>query len=237
MNQANLKLLCLFVFIIFSWGLGWPASKIGLDYLSPLWYTAIRMGVGTATMMCVVIAANKLTLPKRQDYPLIITIGLLQISVYILLANIGLSYLPAGRSSLIAYTTPLWVMPIAILFFNEEAGWLRWLGFLLGVGGLILLLNPWQMNWHDKNILFGTAMLLLASLSWAISMLCTLYAMDKITTRTRPVAIASWHITDCIVCLGERTHSHHPLDTATHFITELHRHLGHRTFVLEWHRD
>ena len=174
-RTVNLRIIFIFAFVIFSWGLGWPANKVGLAYMSPLWYTATRMIVGTVTMMSVVIAVNKFSLPKRNDYPLIIIIGLLQISLYMLLANVGLSYLPAGRSSLLAYTTPLWVLPIAILFFKEEAGWLRWLGFALGISGLILLLSPWEMNWSDRNTLFGTAMLLLASLSWAISILCARY--------------------------------------------------------------
>lgn len=171
----NYRILLIFAFVIFSWGLGWPANKIGLAYMSPLWYTALRMIVGTVTMFAVVLTVKKFSLPKRQDLPLIIIIGLLQISLYMLLANIGLSYLPAGRSSLIAYTTPLWVLPIAILFFKEEAGWMRWLGFLLGASGLVLLLSPWEMNWSDKNTLFGTGMLLLGSLSWAISILCARY--------------------------------------------------------------
>lgn len=171
----NVRIFIMFAFVIFSWGLGWPANKIGLDYMSPLWYTATRMIVGTLTMLAVVLAVKKFSLPKLRDLPLIVIIGLLQISIYMLLANIGLSYLPAGRSSLIAYTTPLWVLPIAIFFFKEEMGWQRMLGFSLGIGGLILLLNPWEMNWSDSNTLFGTAMLLLASLSWAISILCARY--------------------------------------------------------------
>jgi len=133
------------------------------------------MLVGTLTMMGLVISLKKFTLPSKSDFPLIAIIGLLQIGIYMLLASIGLSYLPAGRSSLIAYTTPLWIMPIAILFFDEEAGWVQWLGFFLGVGGLMLLMSPWEMNWHDGNVIFGTAMLLLASLCWAISMLCARY--------------------------------------------------------------
>ena len=175
MPKINFRILSLFLFIIITWGMAWPVNKIGLDYMSPLWYTAIRLVVGTVTMMALVIALNKFSFPKLKDYPLIIVIGLLQISIYILLANIGLAYLPAGRSSLLAYTTPLWIMPVATLFFNEEAGWLRWLGFFLGTGGLILLLSPWEMNWTDRHIIFGSAMLLLASLCWAISMLCARY--------------------------------------------------------------
>lgn len=174
-RTSNIKIFLIFGFVIFSWGLGWPANKVGLAYMSPLWYTATRMIVGTVTMLTVVLATKKFSFPKRGDLPLIVIIGLLQISIYMLLANVGLSYLPAGRSSLIAYTTPLWVLPIAILFFKEEAGWMRWLGFFLGASGLLLLLNPWEMDWSDKNTLFGTAMLLLASLSWAISILCARY--------------------------------------------------------------
>ncbi|OGT36345.1 MAG: hypothetical protein A3F11_10360 [Gammaproteobacteria bacterium RIFCSPHIGHO2_12_FULL_37_14] len=174
-SKINYRIISLFVFIIITWGMAWPINKIGLAYMSPLWYTATRLIVGTLTMMAVIIAIKKFTLPKRKDLPLIIIIGLLQISVYILLANIGLAYLPAGRSSLLAYTTPLWIMPAAILFFDEKAGILRWLGFFLAISGLTLLLSPWEMNWSDSHILFGTAMLLLASLCWAISMLCARY--------------------------------------------------------------
>ena len=175
MKNINFRIFGLFVFIVFSWGMAWPINKIGLTYMSPLWYTATRLVVGTLTMMGVVAAVKKFSLPQKKDFPLIIIIGLLQISIYILLANIGLAYLPAGRSSLLAYTTPLWIMPAATLFFNEKAGVLRWLGFLLGVGGLLILLSPWEINWSDSRVLFGSAMLLLASLCWAVSMLCARY--------------------------------------------------------------
>lgn len=173
--KLNYRILGLFTFIIITWGMAWPINKIGLAYMSPLWYTASRLIVGTATMMALIIVIKKFTFPKRQDLPLITVIGILQISVYILLANVGLSYLPAGRSSLLAYTTPLWVMPAATLFFNEKAGITRWAGFILAIFGLFVLLSPWELNWSDKHILFGTGMLLLASLCWAISMLCARY--------------------------------------------------------------
>lgn len=175
MKKSKYHILALFLFIVFSWGIAWPINKIGLDYMSPLWYTATRLVIGSVTMLGLVIVIKKFTLPKRQDLPLIITIGLFQISIYVLLANIGLAYLPAGRSSLLAYTTPLWIMPIATLFFNEKSTFPRWLGFFLGIGGLILLMSPWELNWSQPGVLFGCSMLLLASLCWAVSMLCARY--------------------------------------------------------------
>lgn len=172
MRNLNLRIVILFAFVILSWGLAWPINKIGLLYMSPTWYTSARLITGTLAMFIIVGGLGKLSLPSLKEYPLIAIIGLLQISVYMLLANIGLNYLPAGRSSLLAYTTPLWVMPLGAFVLKEEMGIYRWIGFLLGVSGLIILLSPWEMNWRDGYILFGTSMLLLASLCWAISMLC-----------------------------------------------------------------
>lgn len=190
MPRINFKILALFLFIVFSWGLGWPANKMGLAYASPVWYTAIRLVAGAVTMFTFVGIAGKFSLPKWHDFPLIFVIGILQIALYIYLANLGLTYLPAGRSSLLAYTTPLWVMPIAVFFFHEDGAPIRWIGFALGLGGLFILLSPWELNWTDKNVLFGAAMLLLASFSWAISMLCVRYMK---WTKT-PLELIPWQL-------------------------------------------
>ncbi len=174
-RSSNPRMVGLFLFIILSWGLAWPINKLGLGYMSPLWYTSIRLLIGTGTMMALVLAVDKFAWPERKDLPLILIIGLLQISMYIFLTNLGLKYIPAGRASLLAYTTPLWIMPIAVFVFQEKHSKLKWFGFLCSIIGLVLLLSPWEFDWTDKGILFGAGMLLLASLSWAISMLCARY--------------------------------------------------------------
>jgi drug/metabolite transporter (DMT)-like permease len=203
LKALNLRIFSLFIFIIFSWGLAWPINKVGLDFMTPVWYTVARLIIGTTVMMGIVIVLGKFSLPRREDLPLIFIIGLLQISVYILLANIGLAYLPAGRAALLAYTTPLWVMPPAIWFFNEESSWTRWLGFILGISGLFLLLSPWEIDWSNGEVIFGCAMLLLASLCWAISMLCARYMQWtksplelipwQLLVGTIPILIYAWY--------------------------------------------
>lgn len=173
--KINARILGLFVFIVLSWATAWPINKIGLDYISPLWFTCLRLIIATITMMGLVILLKKFSWPRKEDLPLIFIIGLLQISFYILLTNMGLAYCPAGHSTLLAYTTPLWVMPCAILLFNEQHTALKWLGLVLGMGGLVVLLSPWELDWTNKKIVLGNMMLLLASLMWAISILCTRY--------------------------------------------------------------
>lgn len=202
-NSTHFRHLGLFIFIILTWSLAWPVNKVGLNYMSPLWYTAMRLGIGTMTMMLFVILTRQFTLPRLADFPLIITIGWLQISLYVFLTNLGLVYIPAGIATLLAYTTPLWVMPLTVCFFNERPNKKQWLGFILAITGIFILLSPWELNWRDKHVLFGTGMLLLASLSWAISMLCARY-MEwtksplelipwQLLVGTLPVVLLAWY--------------------------------------------
>lgn len=190
MNKINYRILALFIFIVLSWGLAWPVNKIGLAYMSPLWYTSTRLIVGTLAMMVLVIAAKKFSLPTWRDMPLIMVIGILQIGGYILLTNVGLAYLPAGRSSLLAYTTPLWVMPIATIFFNEKSGLLKWSGFTLGLIGLLILMSPWELDWTDSNIILGVSALLVSSLCWAISMFC----IRHMSWTKSPLELIPWQL-------------------------------------------
>lgn len=59
--------------------------------------------------------------------------------IFVLLINVGLHLVEAGRSAILVYTTPIWVTPIAIFIFKEKAGFLKWLGLVLGIAGIIVL--------------------------------------------------------------------------------------------------
>lgn len=189
-TQSQFFIFALFAFIILTWGFGWPVTKIGLEYASPVWYTCVRLIMGTAVMFVLVIALGKCSLPQKRDWPLILIIAILQVSGYILLSNIGLKYVPAGRASILGYTTPVFVLPMAILFFKEKASKMHWLGFLLGMIGILLLLSPWQINWTDTKVLFGSAMLLLAAFGWAVSIMATRY----MTWHKSPLELMPWQL-------------------------------------------
>lgn len=85
-----------------------------------------------------------------------------------MLANIGLGYLPAGRSAVLAYTTALWLAPLAVLV-GERVPRRRWLGVAVGLLGIVVLTDPLAQDWRDSGVLAGSALLLLASLSWALA--------------------------------------------------------------------
>ena len=171
-QNKSLYLSGLFLFNIIAWGLAWPISKLGLMYLTPLWFVTLRLAIGTLLMAVLALWCNKLTFPSRRDWPLILTIGLLQVGLFVVFVNLGLLYVPAGRAALFAYVTPLWVIPLSIFFFKEQPKLLHWVGLVFSIVGLLLLISPWEINWSNQQTLFGILMLLLASLAWALSVLC-----------------------------------------------------------------
>jgi drug/metabolite transporter (DMT)-like permease len=184
------KLYLLLVALILVWGISWPIAKIGLSYMSPLWFAAFRLLIGTASMFLVVAVLGKLIWPNKQDLKIIFVIGLLQVGLFMLLITIGLVHVDAGRSSVLVYTTPLWVVPISVLFFKEKPTVGKWMGFILGLAGILILFNPLAINWSEHNEILGNGVLLLAAFCWAIAILCARYMHWS----RSPLELISWQL-------------------------------------------
>jgi drug/metabolite transporter (DMT)-like permease len=173
---SNTRLYFLFAFIILIWGLSWPVSKIGVSYIPPLWFATARLAIGSLCIFLFLFIAKKLALPKRKDLPLILSLGLLQMGIFLALVNVGLYYTGVGHAAIIVYSTPLWVTPVAVLFFKEHLSPLKFIGLALGLVGMFCLFNPWEFAWHDKKVILGSSLLLLAAMCWAGAMLISRYA-------------------------------------------------------------
>src|SRR3990167_3009059 len=180
----------LLVIVVLAWGLSWPANKAGLEYVPPLWFAALRLTYATIAMFILAAYIKKLILPTLKDLPMIISLGVFQIGLFILFINLGLDVQPAGSSAILVYTTPLWVMPMAIFFFKEPNSSLKWLGFILGLVGVLIMLNPRAIDWTSSRIILGTIFLFGASLSFSISILCARY----MTWHHTPLELISWQL-------------------------------------------
>lgn len=160
--------IVLLVLIVLVWGVNWPLSKMILAYVSPLWFVSYRMALGAATMFAIqALRPEGITLPKAGDFPVIATVGLAQMAGMLSLMNLGLTYVPAGRSSIVCYTTPLWVVPGAILALGERITVQKFLALLVGLAGIGFLFNPSGFDWNDRRAIIGNGYLLAASAVWA----------------------------------------------------------------------
>lgn len=157
--------------IILLWGVNWPVMKVGLLYMPPLWFAAVRVLLGGACLFALVAARGRLRLPERRDLPILISVGVLQIALFLGLIHFSLQYVDAGRSAILAYTTPLWITPMAVVLLNEPMTTGRLAGLGLGLGGIGVLFNPATFDYSQTPALIGNGLLLLAALGWAVGII------------------------------------------------------------------
>lgn len=159
--------LSLLIVVVLAWGFTWIVSKLLLQYMTPLWAVAARSVVGAAALLALGLALRRVAWPVKADIPVILSVGLLHMGAFAALVSLGLQYVPAGRSVVLAYTTPLWVIPAARVFLGEPIGRGRQLGLALGVLGLAVIFNPLAFDWGNHEAVFGNGLVLLAALCWA----------------------------------------------------------------------
>ncbi|WP_430448192.1 DMT family transporter [Rhodophyticola sp.] len=185
--SATVLLLTLVVVI---WGVTWPIMKIGIEFIPPVFFGALRMFVGAAFMFIVVRAYGKITLPSYADWPMVVSVGVLQMAIPTALMHFSLSFVEAGRASLLAFTHPIWVAPLAFIFLRERLNWGTIGGLMVGMLGLLVLFNPFGFNWTDQDVLLGNGLLILSALSWAIGIV----HVRLHNWNASPLALSPWQM-------------------------------------------
>jgi drug/metabolite transporter (DMT)-like permease len=157
--------------VVLAWGLVWPVNKLLLASLSPLWVMTLRSAIATLALFAIAAALGRLARPPRADVPVLLSITLLHMVGFGVLATWGLQLVPTGRSVVLAYTTPLWVAPGAALFLGERLTAWRVVGVIVGLLGLAVLFNPLAFDWTDRRAVLGNAAIIVAAMLWAASIL------------------------------------------------------------------
>jgi drug/metabolite transporter (DMT)-like permease len=134
--------------------------------MPPFTYGALRVGTALAVLVVLLAVRRGLRLPSRHDVPVILSVGVGQMAGGIVLMNLALLSVSAGRSSILVYTMPLWVAVIELPALRAGAR-RQVAGLLLGLAGIGLLLNPQAIDWSSSGVLLGSAALLVSAVLWA----------------------------------------------------------------------
>ncbi|HVQ77959.1 MAG TPA: DMT family transporter [Candidatus Binatia bacterium] len=189
-RAAHREGIALLVTVVLAWGLMWPVNKVILESLTPLWAMALRSGIAAAAVFALSICRGRLALPPRGDVPVLVSITLLHMVGFGVMASWGLQIVPTGRSVVLAYTTPLWVTPGASLFLRERLTPRRMLGVAIGLAGLLVLFNPLAFDWADRRAVLGNAAILGGAVLWAASIL----HIRGHRWQSTPLALVPWEL-------------------------------------------
>ncbi len=157
----------LLALLVLVWAVSWPVIKVGVTSVPPLWFAELRYAIAAACLAVAVAWRVGLRVPQRRDWPLVAVSGLLQMALYSAFTGIALTELPPGRASVLAFSTPIWVVPLSAWWLGERSTRAAVLGVALGMAGVCAIAAP-ALRAHTG----GTAYLLLlgAALAWATSM-------------------------------------------------------------------
>ena len=162
---------------------------MGVASVPPLWYGCARYGVAAGCLFALLARRREPALPSRSDGRLIAVSGVLQMAVYSALTGLALTIVPAGRASILAYSTPLWVVPLAAWRLRERLSRAALAGVAVGLVGVAVIAAP-ALGAEGHGEVGAYAMLLGAAGAWAASLVFVRAHRFDAT----PLALAPWQL-------------------------------------------
>ena len=177
----------LLILLVIVWAISWPVIKIGVGVVPPLWFACLRYVVATVILGAIIGGRGALRAPNRADWRLIIVSGALQMAAFSALTSLALTKLPAGRASVLAFSTPLWVLPLAVWRGQERVSMRGVVGVVTGLAGIVIIALPTLVRGHVQDV---TPYVLLAgaALAWAVSIVL----VREHRFESEPLALAPW---------------------------------------------
>lgn len=149
------------------WSYNWIVMKQALQFSGPFTFSALRYVFGTLVLFAVLLLRGE----SQRPPPLLPTalIGIAQTLGFQLLVQSALVIGGAGKTALLAYTMPFWVVLLGWWVFGQRPDARLAGGLGVAACGLALVLEPWR-GFGDA----GSSMLALAGgLAWAIGVVAS----------------------------------------------------------------
>src|SRR5262245_19844583 len=139
--SENLTVRIAPMLFVFLWSTGFIGAKFGLPYAEPLTFLAVRM-VFVVAIFCVMVAVMRPRWPTPVEAGHSAVAGWLVHSLYLGGVFTAISQgVPAGISALIPGLQPLLTSTIANRWLGERVTPLQWFGLVLGLIGVLMVLN------------------------------------------------------------------------------------------------
>ena len=182
------SILWVLVALTLGWGFNWPMIKLALTEMPALSFRSVCLAGGAAGLFAIAARAGLRLRPPRGQWGRLLLITLFNITIWNVSVVYGISYMSSGRAAILAYTMPLWSVPLSAWLLRERITARRVLGVGLGMAAMLLLLsNELQAVRAAPR---GTLLMMSAALSWAIgTVLMKRYPVDL------PVAsLTAWQL-------------------------------------------
>src|SRR6202140_383524 len=145
-NLENLAARAAPAVFVVLWSTGFIATKYVLHNAEPLTYLTIRMAV-VVGLMAIIVAIARPRWPDATGFAHSVVAGILVHGFYLGGTAVAIAHsIPAGLSALIPGLQPILTSTLANRWFGERVTPLQWGGLLLGLAGVVLILQNRPMR-------------------------------------------------------------------------------------------
>lgn len=151
------------LFVAFLWGINPPVMKLGLAFVPPLAYNALRMLLALA-FCCVVLQISGVYRPvEREDWKKFGLVSIAGFFVFQLFFTVGVEHTTSGNASLLLGLLPVSVAVINIVWKIEDISLTVLAGIGVTLAGVCLIVaGSGKAISLDNEHLIGALMLLMA---------------------------------------------------------------------------
>jgi drug/metabolite transporter (DMT)-like permease len=154
--------------MVATWAANWPLMRLALAHAEPMVFVSLRMAGSIAIIAPVLVVLRRPLLPVPRERFALFWVGLFQVTGFVVFSIIGLAIVAPGRAIVLAYTMPLWAIPLGLVLSREVLSPSKLAGAAVGFAGLVVFMNPALVDWTDMREAAGNLLLLLAAICWAV---------------------------------------------------------------------
>jgi len=167
------------------WGYHWAVMKIGLTYCGGLTYTAIRCIIAAPLMLAIMkLRGGSIKVASAKA---VVLVGVIQTAGNFGLGAVAVKFGEAGKSAVLTYTMPFWVLLLGFIFLGDRAGPRRWMAAIMAAVGMLLVALAGGRA-QLLPVLFAIA----AGICWASGILLYQRALRK--HGDEPTVFAAWQL-------------------------------------------
>jgi len=165
-RAISLSTLLLLAGLSLVWGLNWPAMKFVLAEVPVLTFRTLCLWItGPVLLLLAWLGGEPIAMPRPQ-WPGLILTSFCNVTAWYFGTAMALTFIPAGRAALLAYTMPVWVAVFSAILLRERLAKRQLLGLILGMVGVAVLIAPELEQLRAAPL--GAAFVLGAAMGWAI---------------------------------------------------------------------
>ena len=159
------------------WGASYLFTRIAAPALGPVLLTELRVLLSGLTILLLSLRSN-IVEEIRQNLVPLFALGCINLAIPFILFAIAALYLPAGFTSILNATVPLFGTIIAFAWLKEKLTWSSLVGLIIGFAGVVVLVG-WTSMPINISFVLSTSAGLLGAFMYAIA---APYAKNKLSS-------------------------------------------------------